>query len=197
MFWLGLTRTLAFCAMGHFKLAYTCASISLWRNLFGIKRWSGNTLTLVWYIGRFIVHQRLVGGSDTKGRKRATAAFQWLVHLCHVEPLERAELETFFLNRFMTAQEVAMKVKEDFWVKEKGACFDVTYMNFYLVSSWVGRPSGLGHVCKVSLSLLCLRLIFPFNWKAACHLFQKKKRCQKINSSTVSRRAHALLFTVT
>ena len=55
-----------------------------------------------------------MGGSDTKGRKRATAAFQWLVHLCHVEPLERAELETFFLNRFMTAQEVAMKVKEDF-----------------------------------------------------------------------------------
>jgi hypothetical protein len=36
-----------------------------------------------------------VGSNDTKGRKRATMAFQWLGHLRHVEHLERVESKNF------------------------------------------------------------------------------------------------------
>jgi len=93
-----------------------------------------------------------VGGSDTKGRKRATAAFQWLVHLCHVEPLERAELETFFLNRFMTAQEVAMKVKEDFELR-KGRLFRCNLHEILFGVFLCGAPLWFG---------ACVRGLFVF-----------------------------------
>ena len=99
----------------------------------------------------FIVHHLLVGGNDTKGRKRAMAAFQWLDHLRHGEPMEIGESENFE-NRFMTAQEVAMKVKEDFELR-KGRLFRCNLHEILFGVFLCGAPLWFG---------ACVRGLFVF-----------------------------------